>query len=74
MRFDRGCNDSPGTFGMFHVDSNYKILQPLSQFFASKLITSEWVQPGDEVNTVFPASSHVEDDAGHTLNTAYALH
>jgi F5/8 type C domain len=74
LRFDRGCNDSPGTFGMFHVDSNYKILQPLSQFFASKLITTEWAQPGNEVNTVFPASSDVEDDAGHTLITAYALH
>jgi hypothetical protein len=74
LRFDRGCNDSPGTFGMFHVDSDYKILQPLSQFFASGLITREWVQPGNEVNTVFPASSNVDDGAGHTLVTAYALH
>jgi hypothetical protein len=26
------------------------------------------------VNTVFPATSAVEDDAGHTMVTAYALH
>lgn len=74
LRFDRGCNNSPGTFGMFLADKDYNITQRLSQFFSSELITSEWVQPGNQTNTVFPAGSNIDDGAGHTLVTAYAIH
>jgi hypothetical protein len=73
MQVDRGCNNSPGTFGMFTVDENYKIQQPLPQFFSSQLINTEWIQPGKEVNTIFPASSNIDDGAGHALVTAYAV-
>jgi hypothetical protein len=68
----RGCNNSRGTFGMFSTDSNLKIQQPLSQFFVSQLINLEWVQMGTAENKLFPTSSDVMDDAGHTLVTAYA--
>ncbi|MGB9145588.1 MAG: discoidin domain-containing protein [Acidobacteriaceae bacterium] len=74
LREDRGCNNSPGVFGMFTVDRNYDIVQPLSQFFSSELINSEWIEPGSQVNTIFPASSTVSDGAGHMLVTAYADH
>ena len=40
-----GCNGSPGTFGMFTVDANYQIQQPLAQFFVAQLINLEWAQP-----------------------------
>ena len=73
LRDDRGCSNSAGTFGMFEVDSNYRIVQPLSQFFASELINREWVEPGNEVNAVYPAASDIVDGAGHTMVTAYAL-
>jgi hypothetical protein len=68
----RGCNASLGTFGMFSADKNLKIVQPLSQFFASQLINLEWVQPGDGAHRLFPATSDIHDGAGHTLVTAYA--
>lgn len=68
-----GCNASYGTFGMFTVDANYKILQPTSQFFASQLLTQEWVQPGNGTHRVFPAASDILDPAGHVLVTAYAV-
>ena len=51
---EHGCNDSPGTFGMFTVDAQYKIQQPLSQFFTSQLINLEWVQPGGKRMMYFP--------------------
>jgi hypothetical protein len=57
---------------MFSVDKNYNIAQPLSQFFASELINREWIEPGAQQNTIFPASSAVSDGAGHRLVTAYA--
>lgn len=72
LQEDRGCNNSPGVFGMFAVDKDYNIVQPLSQFFASELINREWIQPGTEINTIFPASSTISDGAGHMLVTAYA--
>jgi hypothetical protein len=38
LQMEHGCNDSPGTFGMFTVDADYKIQQPLAQFFVAQLI------------------------------------
>jgi len=69
-----GCNESYGTFGMFNVDAGYQIRQPTSQFFASRMLTREWVQPGHGEHRVFPAASDVLDPAGHVLVTAYAVH
>ena len=70
---EHGCNDSPGTFGMFSLDPNYQLRQPLSQFFASQLINLEWAEPGPDTHTMFPAKADLDDGAGHALVTAYAL-
>jgi hypothetical protein len=58
---------------MFKADSDYQVKQHTSQYFASQLITQEWVQPGDAVHQIFSASSDVTDSAGHVLVTAYAV-
>jgi hypothetical protein len=69
----RGHNGSQGTFGMFSADrETRKIIQPLSQYFASQLINLEWVQPGNGEHKLFAATSDVTDGVGHTLVTAYA--
>jgi hypothetical protein len=73
LQMEHGCNDSPGTFGTYTVDTNYQVQQPLAQFFASQLINLEWVQPGAAENQAFPAKSDIDDGAGHALVTAYAL-
>jgi hypothetical protein len=73
LQMEHGCNDSPGAFGMFAVDADYKVEQYLSQYFAAQLINLEWVQPGSGKHRVFSAQSDVEDGAGHNLVTAYAL-
>ena len=70
---EHGCNDSPGTFGMFTVDDNYKIEQRLAQFFVAQLINLEWVKPGSGRHDVFHAGSDVDDGVGHLMVTAYAL-
>jgi hypothetical protein len=70
---EHGCNDSPGTFGMFTVGPEYEVKQPLSQFFVSQLINLEWVQPGGGQHEVFAAKSDIDDGAGHALVTAYAV-
>ncbi|MGA9798593.1 MAG: discoidin domain-containing protein [Terriglobales bacterium] len=73
LQMEPGCNSSPGTFGMFTVDSDYKIQQPLAQFFVAQLINLEWAQPGNGEHRVYSAKSDIDDGAGHELVTAYAL-
>jgi hypothetical protein len=73
LQMEPGCNSSPGTFGMFTVDANYQIQQPLAQFFVAQLVNREWVQPDGGEHKVFAAKSDVEDGAGHELVTAYAV-
>jgi hypothetical protein len=72
LKMERGCNDSAGTFGMFKVGADYQIEQPLSQYFASRMINREWLEPTGE-HTLYPASSDVGDGDGHSLVTAYAV-
>jgi hypothetical protein len=67
------CDNSYGNFSMFKADSDFQTKQPLSQFFASQLITKEWVKPSDDIHQVYPASSDLKDSEGHALVTAYAL-
>ena len=68
-----GCNQSMGTFGMFTTNKEYEIQKPTSQFFASQLINTEWVQAGNGVHHTYSASGDLLDAAGHSLVTAYAL-
>jgi len=58
---------------MFTVDSDYRVKQYTSQFFASQLITREWAQPVDAQHKLFPATSDIKDSKGNTLVTAYPL-
>ena len=73
LQMEPGCNNSPGTFGMFTVDAAYKIQQPLAQFFVAQLINLEWAQPGGGEHQVYSAKADVGDGAGRALVTAYAL-
>ena len=55
------------------VDRDYKIQQPLAQFFVAQLINLEWLQPGAAEHKTFSARSDIDDGAGHALVTAYAV-
>lgn len=68
-----GCNESMGTFGMFTTTPDYQLEKPTSQFFASQMINTEWVQPGNGLHHTFSASGDIFDAVGHALLTAYAL-
>lgn len=73
MPLGHGCNGSAGTFGMFRADKDYRIQQPIAQYFASQLINLEWVQPGSQIHKLYWSASDIEDPAGHMLVTSYAL-
>ena len=73
LKMEPGCNSSPGTFGMFTVNSNYRIEQRLAQFFVAQLLNLEWAEPSGGEHQIFAARSDVEDGAGHQLVTPYAV-
>ncbi len=69
----RQCGTAGG-FTMFSADEDFRLRQPLSQYFASRLVSQEWAQPGNGTHVVFPAASDVIDAKGRAVVTAYALH
>ncbi|HEV2113973.1 MAG TPA: discoidin domain-containing protein [Terriglobales bacterium] len=73
LGLQKGCSDSMGTFGLFTVDAAGQPQQPVSQYFASQMLNLEWVQPGDGVHKMFPATTDITDEAGNALVTSYAL-
>lgn len=73
LQMEHGCNDSPGTFGMFTINKDYQVQQNLSQYFASQLINLDWIKPGNGEHRVFSAKGDLTDGAGRALLTAYAL-
>ena len=67
------CANSWGTYHMFMVDEQYKIVQKTSQFYGTQLITQEWAEPKDAEHRLFRAASDAKDAEGNVLVTAYAL-
>jgi hypothetical protein len=69
-----GCGDNGGgALTFLNMDRDYKMRGHLSQYFASQVITREWVQPVDADHRVFRVSSDVRDKTGNVLVTAYAV-
>lgn len=69
----RGCDAGGGTFGFLHVDAEYALKGYFSQYFATQLITREWVQPVDQMHRLYRVASDVRNDDGTALVTAYAV-
>jgi hypothetical protein len=67
------CDGTWGGFTMFKSDARRRIEQPTSQYFATRLLTREWVEPGDRMHAVFAATSDIVDRAGRKVVTAYTV-
>ena len=62
-----------GNSGILWIDENYKVTGYPPQYFATQVITKEWVQPIDAPHKQFKVASDVNDAAGNLLVTAYAV-
>ncbi len=67
-----GCH-AWSTYGNFVANENLEIRQHTSQYFASQLLNLEWVKHGAGKHELYPAQADLQDEAGHTLITAYAV-
>ena len=68
---ERDC--SAGNNMLFSMDDEGKIEHRFATYFAARLLTQQWVKPGDEPHEVYAASSDIKDENGNVLVTAYAL-
>lgn len=69
--------DFPCTAGnnmLFSMDDDGSIKHRFATYFGARLLTQEWLQPGDEVHEIYPATSNEHNAEGEELITAYAVH
>jgi hypothetical protein len=65
---------SPGGGGNFlMLDRDYKVRAYPPQYLAAQVITKEWMQPVDQTQKLYKATSYVKDAAGNLLVSAYAV-
>jgi len=58
---------------LFSMDEDGNITHRFATYFGARLVTREWLQPGDEVHEIYPASSNIRDANGNALVTSYAV-
>ncbi len=68
-------SDSPCTAGntmLFSLGNDGAIAHRFATYFGARLLTQEWLQPSDQLQEVFVASSDATNDQGQEMVTAYA--
>ncbi len=67
-----GCH-AWSTYGNFVANEKLEIRQHTAQYFASQLLNLDWVKHGAGTHQLYPAKVDLQDEAGQTLITAYAV-
>jgi hypothetical protein len=68
---ERDC--TAGNNMLFSMDDEGRIEHRFATYFAAKLLTQQWVTPGNKPHEIYSANSDVKDESGNQLITAYAL-
>ena len=71
---DRDFPCTAGNNMLFSMDDDGNIKHRFATYFGARLLTQEWLQPGDEFHEIYPATSNVHNAEGEELITAYAVH
>ncbi len=67
-------NCSSGNNMLFLRDERGLISSRTATYWGARLLTHEWVQPGNMPHEIYPAASDVLNDNGDQMVTAYAVH
>ncbi len=73
MREQSDC-DTWGNLALFLADKRGYITQPLATYYAARMLTQKWLQPGSGLHTLFPAVSGLRNSQGQPLITAYTVY
>lgn len=68
---ENGC--SAGNNMLFFRANNNDFGRPTAAYWGARLLTQEWVKPGDEIHEIYPAVSDLKNALGQEIITAYAL-
>lgn len=71
---DRDFPCTAGNNMLFSMDDDGSINHRFATYFGARLLTQEWLQPGDKVHEIYSATSNVRNADGEELITAYAVH
>jgi F5/8 type C domain len=69
--------DFPCTAGnnmLFSLDDDGSAGHRFATYFGARMLTREWVLPGDEIHEMYAATSNARNSKGEQLISAYALH
>jgi len=64
---------SAGNNMLFFLGSDGRIVERTASYWGARLLTQEWVQPGDRLHEIYPAVSDVTNSEGEQIITAYAV-
>ena len=65
---------SSGNNMLFFRDATGHIKEPTAAYWGARLLTQEWVEPGDQAHELYAAESDARDEDGEQIVTAYAVH
>ncbi len=71
---DRDFHCTAGNNMLFSMNDDGSVGHRFATYFGARLLTQEWLQPGNEVHEIYPATSNVRNAEGEELITAYAVH
>src|SRR6266404_5725303 len=71
---DRDFPCTAGNNMLFSMKEDGTIGHRFATYFGARLLTQEWLKPGDEVHEIYSATSNVHNADGKELITAYAVH
>lgn len=66
--------DTWGDLALLLSNDSHEIRKPLATYWAVRLLTQQWAQPGEQPHAVYRASSNLRNHLGLPLVTAYAVH
>jgi F5/8 type C domain-containing protein len=70
---DRDFPCTAGNNMLFSMDDDGTVSHRFATYFGARLLTQEWLLPGDGVHEIYPATSNVHNAGGEELITAYAV-
>lgn len=62
-----------GNLVLFQSDDSHRMRHPVATYWETRMLTGDWVLPGNGTHQVLAASSSVHDAAGRELVRAYPL-
>ncbi|HYX31395.1 MAG TPA: discoidin domain-containing protein [Pyrinomonadaceae bacterium] len=68
---ERTC--TAGNNMLFSMDDEGNIQHKLATYFAARLLTQEWLKPGDEAHEIYAATSAAKDADGNELVSVYPV-